>query len=97
LVGLFDDPYIASDLHNFDANFHPPGPPSFTKSIHLTTGESSIPTAIGDQALETALDVEWARQFLCSGRAAVSVIGGRLANELNSGKDDEVFAGKPPK
>ncbi len=57
IIDAFDDPNIASDLINFDAQFGLPNP-TFTKVNQ--TGGSTPPTATGVDAEETALDVEWA-------------------------------------
>jgi subtilase family serine protease len=57
VVDAYDDPNIASDLHQFDLQFGLPDP-SFTKVNQ--TGGSTLPAAESRWASEIALDVEWA-------------------------------------
>ena len=53
----YDDPNIASDLHQFDVAFSLPDP-KFTKVNQ--NGGSPMPAANAGWASEIALDVEWA-------------------------------------
>ena len=57
IVDAYDDPNIASDLHQFDLQFGLPDP-IFTKVNQ--TGGTSLPKADAGWAGEIALDVEWA-------------------------------------
>ena len=59
IVDAYDDPNIASDLHQFDLAFGLPDPPSFTK-VNESGGTSSFPAANSGWITEIALDVEWA-------------------------------------
>jgi hypothetical protein len=65
IVDPYDDPNIASDLHNFDAYFKLPDPPSFRKVNE--NGGSDLPGvdpagagAPANWEAEEAMDVEWA-------------------------------------
>ncbi|MBV8609494.1 MAG: S53 family peptidase [Singulisphaera sp.] len=60
IVDAFDNPNIASDLHNFDVQFGPKDPPSFTK-VNQDGNSSPLPqpAPLGDWGVEEALDVEW--------------------------------------
>ena len=57
IVDAYDDPNIASDLHQFDLAFGLPDP-TFTKVNQ--NGGSTLPAANAGWATEIALDVEWA-------------------------------------
>ena len=57
IVDAFDNPNIASDLHQFDLRFGLPDP-VFTKVNQ--TGDTTMPAANAGWASEIALDVEWA-------------------------------------
>src|SRR5262249_21746328 len=57
IVDAYDDPNVASDLQQFDAQFGLPNP-TFTKVNQ--TGGSTFPQANSTWAQEIALDVEWA-------------------------------------
>jgi hypothetical protein len=57
IVDAYDDPNIASDLHQFDVAFGL-SDPSFTKVNQ--NGGTSMPQADAGWATEIALDVEWA-------------------------------------
>ena len=57
IVDAYDDPNIASDLHQFDVQFGLPDP-VFTKVNQ--SGGSNLPAANAGWASEIALDVEWA-------------------------------------
>ena len=58
IVALYDDPNIASDLHEFDSYFNLPDP-SFAK--FQQAGPGNAPLAGSTQyGVETSLDVEWA-------------------------------------
>jgi hypothetical protein len=57
IVDAYDDPTIASDLHQFDLQFGL-ADPAFTKVNQ--NGGSSLPAANADWAAEISLDVEWA-------------------------------------
>lgn len=65
IVDAFDDPTIAKDLATFDAVYHLPAPPSFTK-MSQTGSKTQLPSAPvadptqGSWAAEISLDVEWA-------------------------------------
>ncbi|HLJ92329.1 MAG TPA: S53 family peptidase [Gemmataceae bacterium] len=56
IVDAFDDPNIASDLHQFDTTFHL-SDPVFTKLNQ--SGGATYPAANSGWASEIALDVEW--------------------------------------
>jgi hypothetical protein len=56
IVDAYDDPRIASDLHNFDVAFGLPDP-VFTKVNQ--SGGSTMPAADAGWSGEIALDVEW--------------------------------------
>ena len=56
IVDAYDDPTIASDLHQFDVAFGLPDP-TFTKVNQ--SGGSTMPAANSGWASEIALDVEW--------------------------------------
>jgi len=56
IVDAYDDPKIATDLHQFDVAFGLPDP-VFTKVNQ--SGGSTMPAANGGWASEIALDVEW--------------------------------------
>src|SRR5947209_2672965 len=63
IIDAYDDPNAASDLHNFDAAFGLPDPPSFIKLDE--NGGASLPgtdTARKPNTweLEESLDIEWA-------------------------------------
>ena len=60
IVDAFDNPNIASDLHNFDVQFGLKDPPSFTK-VNQDGNSSPLPqpAPLGDWGVEEALDVEW--------------------------------------
>jgi subtilase family serine protease len=57
IVDAYDDPNVANDLQQFDANFGLPNP-TFTKVNQ--SGGTSMPAADSGWASEIALDVEWA-------------------------------------
>jgi hypothetical protein len=57
IVDAYDDPNIASDLHQFDAQFGLPDP-TFSKVNQ--SGGTSLPKADSGWSGEIALDVEWA-------------------------------------
>jgi hypothetical protein len=57
IVDAYDDPNIASDLHQFDVQFGLPDP-TFTKVNQ--SGGSTMPQADSGWAGEIAIDVEWA-------------------------------------
>jgi hypothetical protein len=57
IVDAYDDPKIASDLHQFDLAFGLPDP-VLTKENQF--GGTAMPRANGGWATEIALDVEWA-------------------------------------
>jgi hypothetical protein len=57
IVDAYDDPNIASDLHQFDLKFGLPDP-TFTKVNQ--SGGTTMPRADAGWASEIALDVEWA-------------------------------------
>ncbi|HZU38395.1 MAG TPA: hypothetical protein VFA18_20895, partial [Gemmataceae bacterium] len=57
IVDAYDDPNVASDLHQFDAQFGL-SDPTFTKVNQ--TGGTTMPTADSGWSQEIALDVEWA-------------------------------------
>src|SRR5262245_45822089 len=57
IVDAYDNPTIATDLHNFDQQFGLPDP-VFTKVNQ--TGGSAMPAANNGWSQEIALDVEWA-------------------------------------
>jgi len=64
IVDAFDDPNAASDLHNFDAAFGLPDPPSFRQLNQ--DGGANLPGADPSARpntweLEESLDIEWAR------------------------------------
>jgi hypothetical protein len=59
LVDAYDDPNVASDLHQFDLQFGLHDPPSFQK-VSQTGSTTALPAADGGWAGEIALDVEWA-------------------------------------
>ncbi len=59
IVDAYDDPYIASDLHQFDVRYGLPGPPVFSK-VSQTGSLTALPRANAGWAGEIALDVEWA-------------------------------------
>src|SRR5579863_1137642 len=59
IVDAYDDPKIASDLHQFDLAFGLPDPPSFIKESQ-TGSTTKLPAANAGWATEIALDVEWA-------------------------------------
>ncbi|HEX4132273.1 MAG TPA: ELWxxDGT repeat protein, partial [Pirellulales bacterium] len=64
IVDAYDDPTIASDLHNFDLAFGIADPPSFLK-VSQTGSTTNLPgtdpAGPGDSwAVEISLDVEWA-------------------------------------
>jgi hypothetical protein len=57
IVDAYDDPNIASDLHQFDVQFGLPDP-TFTKVNQ--SGGSTMPAANSGWAGEISIDVEWA-------------------------------------
>jgi hypothetical protein len=57
IVDAYDDPTIASDLHQFDAQFGLPDP-AFTKVNQ--DGGTTLPSADPNWSIEISLDVEWA-------------------------------------
>jgi hypothetical protein len=68
IIDALDDPYIASDLRQFDETFniggaaHDPTSTRFFKVVNQQGGSTLPPTDNGavDYGLETSLDVEWA-------------------------------------
>lgn len=66
LIDAYDDPTIATDLHNFDLAFGIPDPPSFKKVAQdgSTNYPGTDPAGAGNPngtwEMETSLDVEWA-------------------------------------
>ncbi len=56
IVDAYNDPNIASDLHQFDAAFGLPDP---TLTVVNQTGGTSLPRGNTGWAEETSLDVEW--------------------------------------
>ena len=65
IVDAYDDPNIANDLHQFDAQFGLPDP-VFTKVNQ--TGGTTHPAANKGWATEIALDVEWAARHRPEGQ-----------------------------
>ena len=67
IVDAYNDPNIAGDLTQFDAQFGLPAPPSFTV-VNQTGSTTNLPTTdptgtgsrLGNWELEESLDVEWA-------------------------------------
>ncbi len=82
IVDAFDDPSIAGDLQNFDAEFGLPNP-SFTKVNQ--SGGSTLPQSNGSWAGEIALDVEWAH--------AIAPSASILLVECNGDDNTDLFAG----
>jgi hypothetical protein len=80
IVDAYDDPKIASDLHNFDVAFGLPDP-TFTKANE--TGGSTMPAADAGWSGEIALDVEWAH--------AIAPKAKILLVEANSASDADLF------
>ena len=63
IVDAYDDPDIASDLHQFDLQFGLPDPPSFQRLNQLgVAGNYPSPATdfSGNWGVEESLDVEWA-------------------------------------
>ena len=58
IVDAYDDPTIASDLHQFDVQFGLPDP-TFTK-VSQTGSTTALPAANAGWSDEISLDVEWA-------------------------------------
>jgi hypothetical protein len=81
IVDAYDDPYIASDLHQFDWAFGLPDP-AFVKVNEW--GGSTAPAANPNWGPETALDVEWAHAIAPGARI--------LLVEANSNSDADLFA-----
>ncbi|MDB5171380.1 MAG: peptidase and in kexin sedolisin [Phycisphaerales bacterium] len=88
IVDAYNDPNIASDLLNFDAQFGLPNP---TLTILNQTGTSTLPTnaaidtGAGGWAEEISLDVEWAHA-LAPGASIVLV-------ETNSASRSDMYTG----
>ncbi|HEY7314901.1 MAG TPA: S53 family peptidase, partial [Gemmataceae bacterium] len=82
IVTAYDDPTIASDLHQFDVAFGLPDP-GFTKVNQ--TGGSTMPVANLSWANETALDVEWAHAMAPGAKI--------LLVEANSSGNSDLFQG----
>ena len=80
IVDAYDDPNIASDLHQFDLQFGLPDP-VFTKVNE--TGGSTPPATNNSWATEIALDVEWSH--------AVAPGANILLVEANSASDYDLM------
>jgi subtilase family serine protease len=81
IVDAYDDPNVASDLHQFDAAFGLPDP-SLTKVNEY--GGFAPPAANATWAVEIALDVEWAHAIAPGARI--------LLVEANSNSNADLFA-----
>jgi hypothetical protein len=82
IVDAFDDPTIASDLHQFDQQYNLPDP-TFTKVNE--NGGSSLPPGDTGWAEEISLDVEWAHAI--APKAAILLVEASSAtfNDLLTG------------
>jgi kumamolisin len=60
LVDAYDNPYAASDLATFDAQFGIPAPPSFTVVYANGNGDCTAPAPNAGWSLESSLDIEYA-------------------------------------
>jgi hypothetical protein len=78
IVDAYDDPNIASDLHQFDVQFGLPDP-TFTKVNQ--NGGSSLPVANASWAQEISLDVEWAHAI--APKASILLVEASSASEAN--------------
>jgi hypothetical protein len=92
IIDAYDDPTIASDLHNFDAywtahGYNLPDPPSFSKVAQdgSTNYPTPDPSSPGNNTweIETALDVEWSH--------ALAPGANILLVEANSTSDSDLF------
>jgi hypothetical protein len=81
IVDAYDDPTIASDLHQFDLAFGLPDP-VFARVNQ--SGGSWLPPASATWAVEIALDVEWAH--------AIAPGANILLVEANSSNNADLFA-----
>ena len=85
IVNAFDDPAIASDLHQFDQRFNLPDPPSLAKVNQ--SGGSQLPPVNSQWALETALDVEWAHALAPGANIALVEANSPTINDLTAAVD----------
>ena len=83
IVDAYDDPNIASDLHQFDLAFGLPDPPSFTK-VNQRGRTTGLPAPDAGWITEIALDVEWAHAI--APRASILLV------EANSNSDNDLYA-----
>ena len=80
IIDLWDAPNIAADLATYDTTFGIAAPPSFTKvaSDGSTNYPPTDPMGKGNSwALETSLDVEWARA-IAPGAGILLVVAGNV-------------------
>ena len=83
IVDAYDDPNIASDLHQFDLFYGLPDPPNFTK-VSSTGSTTALPAPDSGWAVETSLDVEWAH--------ALAPKANILLVEGNDDNNDSLYA-----
>src|SRR5579863_10163470 len=83
IIDAYDDPNIASDLHQFDLAFGLPDPPSFIKESQ-TGSTTSLPAVNSGWVTEIALDVEWAHAIAPGAKI--------LLIEANSNNFSDLFA-----
>ncbi len=80
IVDAYNEPNLASDLHQFDQTFGLPDP---TLTTMNETGGATLPSANSGWGLEMALDVEWAHAI--APRANILVV------EASSANDSDLF------
>lgn len=83
IVEAYRSPTLVADVHQFDAQFGIPDPPSLTQVDQ--NGGSSLPAVNGNWTLETDLDVEWAH--------AVAPGANIIVVEANSAQLSDLLAG----
>jgi subtilase family serine protease len=81
IVDAFDEPNLASDLHQFDLQYGLPDP-TLTKMNE--TGGTKLPAGDSGWGVEMALDVEWAH--------AIAPAANILVVEANSANDSDLFS-----
>ena len=86
IVDSYDDPNIASDLHQFDLAFGLPDPPSFTK-VNQLGQTSNLPAPDAGWITEIALDVEWSHAIAPGARILLVEANSDYDNDLNSAVD----------
>ena len=78
-----DTNFLASDLHQFDAEYGLPEPAGFFTKVNETGGTSSYPAGDAGWGTEIALDVEWSHA-IAPGAKIVLI-------EANSASDADLF------